>query len=353
MSSLIPESFNSFNPESCNSPSQCCTGVYSLVPNISGFVDKQDGHSAKAKIDATIAQSMALLSFEEREMAQEDLHGVTKAIAEDRAQIDAGLEYLDLHLNSIKQGSVYEMAETMDSAHVSNRAFRLSFLRSARYDVKDAAKNMLNFFSMKLSLFGQEKLTKDISFSDLREDDRDCLKTGCMQILPTRDRAGRHILIQFPGLRRYKALENELRARFYIYTCLWKNEDSQTKGIVHVTYAIGRCQGKIDRASFIETTKLALAFPVFLASLHRCTDDVRYFILAKTALKILPARIRAKTKYHLGSDQECQYVLSTYGIPSQALPLDPMTNEPKLDGFLAWYWYKFQKWNEVQQDEPQ
>eukprot|EP00980_Cylindrotheca_fusiformis_P022026 scaffold8913_cov116-Cylindrotheca_fusiformis.AAC.1 len=121
MSSLHPESFNSFNPESCNSPSQCCTGGYSLMPAISGFVDKQDWRSAKAEIESTIAQSMTQLSSEEREMAQEDLHGVTVATSEDRAQIDAGLEYLDLHLNSIKHGSAYEMAEAMDSDYVRDR----------------------------------------------------------------------------------------------------------------------------------------------------------------------------------------------------------------------------------------
>eukprot|EP00980_Cylindrotheca_fusiformis_P018206 scaffold5896_cov143-Cylindrotheca_fusiformis.AAC.1 len=249
---------------------------------------------------------MTQLSSEEREMAQDDLHGVTAATCKDRTHIDAGLEELDLHLNSNKHGSAYEMAEAMDSDYVKDRGFRLSFLRSVpRYNAKFAAKRIFVFFSVKLSLFGQEKLTKDISFSDLNEDDKDCLKTGCNQILPTTDRAGRHIMIQFPGLRRYKALENELRARFYIYTCLCnKFEYGQTKGIVHITYAIGRCQGIIDRASFNETTKLGMAFPLYAASLHRCTDDVTYFILAKTALKILPAYIRARTKYHLGSDQE-------------------------------------------------
>eukprot|EP00980_Cylindrotheca_fusiformis_P018009 scaffold5752_cov120-Cylindrotheca_fusiformis.AAC.4 len=341
---------SSFNPESYKSSSQCCSNYFTMS-QISGSINKQDGFYAKAEIDATLAQTMTQLSFKEREVAQDDLHGVTEAIVEDRTHIDAGLKDLDLHLSSIKQGSVYEMAETMESSYVRDRAFRLSFLRSTRYNAKDAAKNMINFFSMKFSLFGREKLTKDISFSDLSEDDKDCLRTGCMQILPTTDRAGRQIVFQFPGLRRYKALDDEQRARFYIYTCLWKSEDSQTKGIVHVTYSIGHFQGVMNRASFVQSAKLGLAFPVYLASLHRCTNDIRYFILGKTELGVLPAHIRARTKYHLGSDQECQYVLSTYGIPSQTLPLDPRTNEPKLDGFLAWY--NRQQWNEVQQDEPQ
>eukprot|EP00980_Cylindrotheca_fusiformis_P019443 scaffold6708_cov134-Cylindrotheca_fusiformis.AAC.13 len=338
---------SSFNPEYDSYSSQCCTSYFS-IPTVSGLVNRQDGYyrQAKEEIDSTLAQSMAQLSFEERQMGQEDLHGVSEAIVEDKAHIDGCLKDLDLQLDSIKHGSDYEMAETMDSFHVRDRGFRLSFLRSNRYNAKNAAKQMLNFFNMKRQLFGREKLTKEITFSDLSEDDKDCLKTGCMQILQTTDRAGRQILFQCPGLRQFKTVENELRARFYICMCLWKSEDTQRKGMVYVTYAIGRFQDKMNGAGFVETTKLIMAFPLYIAGIHRCTDHVTHFILGKTSLGMMPMSTRARTKYHLGSDQECQYILSTYGIPRQTLPLDPMTNEPKLNGFLVWY--NQQQWKEVE-----
>eukprot|EP00980_Cylindrotheca_fusiformis_P019438 scaffold6708_cov134-Cylindrotheca_fusiformis.AAC.8 len=312
-----------------------CSGSY--LPKAFVSSQKCSDTQTKSGLDATIAQAMAELSFEERQRIQEDLHGVSEPIVEDRAQIDACLRDLDVHLNSMKKGSVYATAEMMGPFYVRDRDFRLSFLRSNRYNAESAARQMLNFFSIKLRLFGKEKLAKEITFSDLDDGDKQCLKTGCLQILPMTDSAGRQIVFHCPGVRPYNCVENELRARFYIFMCLWKSQETQKKGCVVVSYMLGRFQDKMNEAGFVERVILAVSFPLFLAGGHICTDHVAHCVHGKAAIGILPVSNRARFKLHLGSDQDLQDSLSTFGIPRQALPLDRRNYEPQFDGFLVWY----------------
>ena len=74
--------------------------------------------------------------------------------------------------------------------------------------VKGAVKQMMNFYEMKLSLFGPAKLTKDITIDDFMHNvdvrsasgngngnDYDTLKSGFLQIVPLPDRSGRKIAL--------------------------------------------------------------------------------------------------------------------------------------------------------------
>eukprot|EP00980_Cylindrotheca_fusiformis_P018162 scaffold5882_cov100-Cylindrotheca_fusiformis.AAC.3 len=283
---------------------------------------------------------MAELSFEERQRVQEDLHGVSAEIVEDSALIDACLRDLDVHLNSMKEGSVYAIAEMMGSSYVRNRDFRLSFLRSNQYNAKSAARQMLNFFSLKLWLFGKEKLAKDIAFSDLDDDDKQYLQSGSMQILPMTDSAGRQIVFHCPGVQPYKCVENLLRAKFYIFMCLWKSQETQKRGYVAVSYSIGRFQNsRINGACSVhQKSSLAMSFPLYVAGGHiYCADNVAHCVRLKAAISNMSVSQRARFKLHLGSDQDFQDSLSTFGIPRQALPLDHRNYEPQFGRFLVWY----------------
>jgi hypothetical protein len=67
---------------------------------------------------------------------------------------------------------------------------------------------MVRFFELKKRLFGAEKLVKDITLDDLDEDDMDTLETGCVQVSPLIDMAGRPIFVVPTKLRGYKVVEN-------------------------------------------------------------------------------------------------------------------------------------------------
>ena len=61
----------------------------------------------------------------------------------------------------------------------------------------------------KKELFGSgEILGREIRLSDLSEDDMETLESGFMQVLPTRDAAGRSIFCLTPSHRVFKHPEN-------------------------------------------------------------------------------------------------------------------------------------------------
>jgi hypothetical protein len=160
------------------------------------------------EIDALIAREMNRMSLEEREKALADVHGIGEVEEEDGAFVSSCLEELEIHLQTIKQETAYALAEAMSRHYVSAQNFRMLFLRADRYAPKDAAERMVRFFELKKSLFGAEKLVKDITLDDLDEDDMDTLGTGCVQVSPLTDMTGRPIFVVLLKLRRYKLVEN-------------------------------------------------------------------------------------------------------------------------------------------------
>jgi len=268
----------------------------------------------KKDVDASFSEAFNELTFEERQRQQEVLHGVDDKIAEETAFINVALQELDNHLMRIKpRGSAYEIAERMDHEYVSARAFRLMFLRGNEYDAKTSASQMLRFFQVKQKLFGVEKLVKDITLEDLDEDDRASLNTGWLQ-LHGKDRSGRVVFLQFPGLRALKDVRNELRARFYFMMRLLQLEETQLKGIVVVMYGVDEFQDSTNGIGHFETVQVALAIPVYTAGYHTCCSDVREYALFNLAMKLIPAKLVARNRIHCGSHLECQYRLCSFGI---------------------------------------
>lgn len=68
-----------------------------------------------------------------------------------------------------------------------------------------------------------------------------------------------------------------------------------------------------------------------------CCDEYAEYLLASTVVKAMPMKLRARFRSHYGSHVECRYQLSTYGISSHLMPLDPMTNTLRLELHLNWY----------------
>ena len=160
--------------------------------------------------DSLLAQEVNRLSVNERIKALEDVHGVSEIEEEDREVLDAKLKELDSEIGQ-RKNKAYQLAESFSKDYVTNRDFRLMFLRADSYDAKPAAQRMMKFFEYKLKLFGKEKLIKEITLRDLDKDDIDCLRSGAMQELLHKDRAGRRLFIAIHELRTYKHVNNLVR----------------------------------------------------------------------------------------------------------------------------------------------
>ena len=106
---------------------------------------------------------------------------------------------LDTTLCSVKIGKIeklkkgsggvshnYRLAESQCKEYVSSRSFRLMFLRAGEFDAKRTAGVIMSWFDCKNTLWGEDKLGRDITIDDFSEDDLEVLKNGHAQILTSR-----------------------------------------------------------------------------------------------------------------------------------------------------------------------
>lgn len=288
---------------------------------------------AMQDVAAFLGDAMTKLSVREREKALDDLHGVVKA-SDDKEDADSArkwLEELDQHINEIKRGTIYEVAESMHRDYVTDRDFRMMFLRAVRYDPKAAAARIIKFLNLKQYLFGVKKLAKTISIDDLDDDDKACLRSGGYQLLPCTDTAGRLILFAMPSLMVDKAFQNELRARYYVIMTALGSNQSQLQGFITVWYVLG----KFSDNSIRSNTGLLWDLPLRREGVHFCVNDMRVCLLGSVAVYRLPRALRSRSRIHVGSHLECQHALASFGIPRSALPVS-FNGEPLRDSHLVW-----------------
>ena len=150
----------------------------------------------------------------------------------------------------------------------------------------------------------------------------DCLRNGHLQILHLADRAGRKVVLEIPGLRNFQSLENEMRARFYLFLTLLQSQDVQTNGVVIVSYGVGDgLREYLNGRGFSQHTRMGLAIPLKCVGLHNATDHLGHYIRMQEGLTMTPPKVRTRFKLHHGSHAQVQKQLLTYGIPTEAIPL--------------------------------
>ncbi|KAL3927808.1 MAG: hypothetical protein SGBAC_012921, partial [Bacillariaceae sp.] len=146
-------------------------------------------------------------------------------------------------------------------------------------------------------------------------------------------------------------MKNNLRGIFYIgVDVIEKAIEDTTKGIVLISYQVGKYRSTNPNNELNwEPLQLAFSLPCNIAAIHFCFSNRAHCMLAQAAVSLIPAHIRAKTRIHFGAHFECQYLLSTYGIPREAMPFQHPGNE--LD--LTWQKYWFQQRQEEDQRKLQ
>jgi hypothetical protein len=240
----------------------------------------------------------------------------------------------------------YNLARDLSPSYVYNKAFRTMFLRATEGDCKKAAKRLVRHFSTKKRLFGEEKLVKDITLSDLNEDDMEALESGGFQVLAERDLAGRSVLYGRYTSMRYRTIDNMLRALWYIWMSILEDPINQIKGVVAVGYEVGKLpldrfdgmgeeesgfemsnsEGGFDRDLARQIVSVPLSVPARPVGYHLCTDSHQWVHILNMILVTLCKFIRLRMRIHHGSDQECKYALMTHGLPTGCIPVDAEGN---------------------------
>ena len=170
--------------------------------------DTSHGKFEDMDLDSVLAQVTGNLSLQEQEETMRDVYGVREIMEETPQFVQEHLAKLEGSIAKISIKVGYDKA--YDKAPEYVREFRLMALRTERFDPDLAANHMVNFFDKKMALFGEEKLTRDIQISDLDpEKDIPILESGVIQLLPSRDRSGRDIIMIVPKLLK-GSLDNSL-----------------------------------------------------------------------------------------------------------------------------------------------
>ena len=146
-------------------------------------------------VESLFTKSLSTMAPSDRENAYDDIHAIPLGPAADPALIEESLERLEIEIEMREDNQAYQLAKLSNPAYVLDRNFRLLFLRSDRYDAKKAAFRMVRHFQMKMEVFGKEKLGRDIVQDDFDEDEMKVLYDGNIQMLPTKDRGGRTMVL--------------------------------------------------------------------------------------------------------------------------------------------------------------
>jgi hypothetical protein len=134
------------------------------------------------------------MTHAERQLVLEEIHGVaSSAVPESPAFVTQKLKALRQLLQSIRKKSAYERASFLCPKYVNSPEFQLMFLRAELFNVRKAAKRIIQFFEQKLQLWGDRKIARRITSADLTEDDLSAHESEAFQIINA-DRAGRPIM---------------------------------------------------------------------------------------------------------------------------------------------------------------
>jgi hypothetical protein len=113
--------------------------------------------------------------------------------------------------------------------------------------------------------------------------------------------------------------------RAYYYTLMKSVEDDeegQKRGVVGCVYCVGRGLD-MDLQVVRKAANLRTALPARFDSVHACYNDLLMLPFISLGLFMMETYSRMRFRAHYGSDEECRYQLSSFGIPISAFPVSP------------------------------
>ncbi len=187
-----------------------CTHTTPLI-KIEGIatMNHQDDEAARItheKVSAMMAAELNSLTTAERASILEDVHGVGDLPPEESSPtlMKQRLLQMDDALRSIPNKPAFDEAQHLcggkPTGRVNDLAFRIRFLRAARYDPKEAATRMIGNLEAIRATYGSECLLRPLQLSDMMLDlgnqgpDNFWFSGNFVQVMPFRDRLGRRIV---------------------------------------------------------------------------------------------------------------------------------------------------------------
>ena len=121
-------------------------------------------------------------------------------------------------------------------SYIYHNDFRLKFLRADMYHARKAAHRYLRCLECLLKYFGPYALQRPLMYNDLCKESQDAIKIGYLQILPSRDRAGRLIVVVQEAINVKTGHNMSIILKVSLYTFLVVSEDIETQknGVIFI-----------------------------------------------------------------------------------------------------------------------
>jgi hypothetical protein len=158
---------------------------------------------------AILAQELNQLSFIDRTNIQEEIHGVHSMTPKETPKMieEALLDFShQISLLPRKKTLAYEQALSVGSQYVNNQHFRLKFIRADLYDIHKAVDRFMAYLDLTFEHFGIDVLLRPILQRDLTRLEFEVMRKGGLQLLSSRDRAGRLVLVH-QGVAHFEGLD--------------------------------------------------------------------------------------------------------------------------------------------------
>eukprot|EP00934_Nitzschia_sp_Nitz4_P004869 Nitzschia sp. Nitz4//scaffold553_size3221//599//2159//NITZ4_009274-RA/size3221-snap-gene-0.0-mRNA-1//-1//CDS//3329554436//4859//frame0 len=303
---------------------------------------EQGLHSSVSKYEINtnlVSDALHSMSVQERDQVFNEMHGVDDTVvrpdsSESAEFLASALAAFDVSLMALKtelQGNpvltALLAAEQMNSQYVQDPQLRLAFLRTREWNSNEAALCFIRHFDFKFTLFGGAKLTKSIAIEDLSPADLNMLSEGYFQVLPSRDRAGRAIMVWINDGQQYESPISLARQMFYMAAI---DEETQRCGCVNISFRLAPytfANRQATEEAFPLMFRCHTDMPVRYVAFHECLKDgtptiqSRFTSIFLTVVQLFKKNSRARVRCHYGTYTEWCYNLISFGIPVHLLPL--------------------------------
>eukprot|EP00536_Pseudo-nitzschia_multiseries_P002855 jgi/Psemu1/184434/e_gw1.39.18.1 len=281
------------------------------------------------------AKELYELNAYDREVINDEVHGVSMGSMDTKQeqnwteqQYRCYLHTFEVELDKIPPESKpsYQMAIELGSSYIRSGEFRFRFVRAERYDIPKAVHRYCNCLDFLLEFFGKKALLRPLLLSDLTRNEMKFLKEGYIQVLPSRDRLGRRILVQLGsyGGTRYSEMEKFRVGVYLCFSVLSEDLTTQRLGVVSLgsfTLEAEGFLGKELRSISSLMKRFYHTVPLRWSATHLCIPDDPVFHLIKSfVLFLLGLHGRKMLRIHVGTPMECDYKLRCFGLPTEDIP---------------------------------
>jgi hypothetical protein len=160
-----------------------------------------------------LSNEMNNCTIKDRSEIQEEIHGVHCMAPDETPELlTKSLIQLSIELDNddhipqdekrayiLSRRLQQEQEHELNISYVNSIEFRVMYLRSELFDVKKAARRIVESLDFLLEHFGEYALKRKIKLSDFTKKELKIMRKGFIQLMPSRDRGGRRIVFAFPG----------------------------------------------------------------------------------------------------------------------------------------------------------